>query len=55
MKSSDSLLGSYCFNDSKHFSPNLFRSVRRFYDHGAQQYICPMRFKPSPSNSLTIP
>jgi hypothetical protein len=55
MKSSDSLLGSYCFNDSKHCDPDPFRSVCRLYDHGAQQSICSMRFKSSPSDTPTVP
>ncbi|VVP46322.1 hypothetical protein PS887_05092 [Pseudomonas fluorescens] len=54
MKSSDSLLGGFRFNDLKHRDTDPFRSVCRDYDQGTQQPVRTMRFETSPCDRLTI-
>ncbi|VEF13270.1 Uncharacterised protein [Pseudomonas fluorescens] len=54
MKSSDSLLGGFRFNDPKHRDTDPFRSVCRDYDQGTQQPVRTMRFETSPCDRLTV-
>gem|GEM_PF-2141397 len=54
MKSSDSLLGGFRFNDPKHRDTDPLRSVCRDYDQGTQQPVRTMRFESSPCDRLTV-
>ena len=54
MKSSDSQLGGFRFNDPKHRDTDPFRSVCRDYDQGTQQPVRTMRFESSPCDRLAV-
>ena len=54
MKSSDSLLGGFRFNDPKHRDTDPLRSVCRHYDQRTQQPVRTMRLESSPCDRLAI-